>query len=317
MMGITLKGTVCITLLTAGLAFLPRAHAAHATNFLDALESEVTNRVANPDPDASRAQRRALSNAARSLARNTRTLPADLGALASAAAQLDAAFASDEGFASLEADALADYSAEAHARLDGVYLWIGTNTVARGLNNQVVKADAALDRADSETNGVPAQARALASAFNKILRVENRVQSLFPAPIILPPVVPPPVVTNPPPIILPPAVPPGTPGLAPDSVGTRYVTLFENAIVNDQSIFYFSTAQTGAQIYNVHHPEELGLWTYVRTGADVAVIAVTPNYPGNASPRLLNLTFTSATEGTFTGTTYFGEAVEGTFTVIQ
>lgn len=312
---VILKGTVCISLLAAGLALSPKLNAAHATNFLDALENEVTNRVANPGTNASRAEWRALSNAARTLARNTRTLSADLGALASAATQLDAVLAEDETLAALEADAIADYSAEAHARLDGVYLWIGTNGISRGLSNQAARAEAALARADSETNSVPAQARALAAAFNRILPVEKKVQKLVPAPIVLPPVIPP-VVTNPP-IALPPAVPAGTPGLAPDSVGTRFVTLYEDAIVNDQSVFYFSTAQTGAQIYNVHHPEELGLWNYIRTGANAAVIAVTPNYPGSANPRLLDLTFTSGTTGTFTGTTFFGEAVQGTFAVTQ
>lgn len=312
----TFKGTVCITLAMVGLAFSPGARADHATNFLDGLQSEMANRVANPDTNASRAQLRALSNAARTLNRDTRTLAADLGALASAAGQLNAKYTNDETFAELEAEAIADYSSAAHARLDGVYLWIGTNDVSRGLSNQVVKADAALDRADAATNSVPAHARALALAFNKILPVEKKVRSLFTAPVILPPVVPP-VVTNPPPITLPPAVPPGTPGLAPDSVGTRHVDLYENAVVNDQTVFYFSTAQTGAQIYNVHHPEELGLWTYIRTGANTAVIMVDPNYPGNGGQRLQHLTFTSGTSGTFTGTTYFGEALEGTFLVTQ
>jgi hypothetical protein len=314
-MELTLKGTICITLAMAGLAFSSTVRAGHGTNFLDELQREVTNRVANPGTNASRAQLRALSNAARTLNRNTRTLSTDLGALASAATQLNAGYSDDENLAALEAEAVADYSAEAHARLDGVYLWIGTNDFSRGLSNQVVKADAALDRADATTNGVPAQARALALAFNKILPLEKKVRSLFNAPIILPPVVPP-GVTNPP-ITLPPPVPAGTPGLAPDSVGTHYVTLYENAVVNDQTVFYFSTAQTGAQIYNVHHPEELGLWEYIRTSADAAVIVVSANYPGNSGRRLLNLTFTSAASGTFTGTTYFGEALEGTFVVTQ
>jgi hypothetical protein len=268
----------------------------------------VTNRLASPGTNNSPAELRALSSAARSLNRDTRTLAADLGALASAAEQLNARFANNETFAVLEADAIADYSSEAHARLDGVYLWIGTNNVSRGLSNQVAKAADALDRADAATNGVPARARALASAFNRILPVEKKVRSQFDEPIILPP----PVVTNPPSITLPTAVPPGTPGLAPDSIGTRHMDLREDAIVNDQTVFYLSTAQSGAQIYNVHHPEELGLWVYIRTGADAAVVAVYPNYPGNASPRLVNLTFTSATAGTFTGTTYFGEAIVGT-----
>jgi len=79
-MGISLRGTVFIILAVAGFSLAPAARAAHATNFLDALQSEVTNRVANPGTNA--AQQRALSSAARSLNRNTKTLAADLGALA-------------------------------------------------------------------------------------------------------------------------------------------------------------------------------------------------------------------------------------------
>jgi hypothetical protein len=315
-MKLTLKGTICIALAAAGLAFAPTAGAAHATNFLAGLQSEVANRVANPDTNASRAQLRALSNAARTLERNSKTLSADLGLLASAATQLDARFTNDGTLVMLEEDALADYSSAAHARLDGVYLWAGTNRLSNGLSNQVAKAAGALDRADAMSNGVPARARALALAFNKILPIEKKVRSLFDAPIVLPP----PAGTNVPPITpitLPPGVPAGTPGPAQDSLAAAYVTLFENAVVNDQTIFYFSTAQTGAQIYNVHHPEELGLWAYIRTGANTGVIVVDPDYPDNASQRLLNLTFTSATAGTFTGTTYYGEALQGTFTVIR
>ena len=308
-MGVTFKGTICILLALASLAFSPLARAVHATNFLEALQSEVTNRLATAGTNVSPPQLRALSSAARSLSRDTRTLAADLGALASAAEQLNARFTSDETFAELEGDAIADYSAEAHARLDGVHLWIGTNSVSKGLSNQLAKASDALDRADTTTNGVPAQARALATAFNRILPIERKVQTLFDEPTV---VIPPPVV-NPPSDPLPPAVPPGTPGLAPDSIGTRHLDLYENAIVNDQTVFYFSTAQTGAQIYNVHHPEELGLWQYVRTAANGAVIGVTPNYPQNSGTRLLNLTFTTASSGTFTATTFFGEAIEGTF----
>jgi hypothetical protein len=304
----TLKRTICITLALAALAFSHHAHASHATNFLDGLYSEVTNRLANPGTNNSPAALKALSSAARSLNRDTRTLAADLGALASAAEQLNARFAQDETFAELEAGALADYSSEAHARLDGVNLWIGTNNVSKGLSNQVAKASAALDRADATAGGVPAQARALAAAFNRILPVERKVQSLFDAPATPEIPTPPPVTPPPPP---PPIVPPGTPGFAPDSIGTRNMDLKENRIVNDQTVFYFSTAPTGAQVYNVHQPEELGLWQYVRTGADSAVVAVTPNYPQNAGTRLLNLTFTSATSGTFTATTFDGEVIEG------
>lgn len=308
----TLKGTIYITLALAGMFFSTPARAGHATNFLDALQSEVTNRIVTAT-NLSKAERRALSSAAHSLNRNTKTLAADLGALASAAGQLDAKFSGDETFAELEANAIVDYSDQAHARLDGVDLWLGTNVLSRRISNALDKATSALERADATTNSVPAHAHALASAFNKILPFENKVHRLFNAPAIIPPV----VVTNPPSIDLPTPVAPGTPGLAPDSVGHANVDLHENAIVNDQTIFYFSTAQTGAQIYSSHNPEELGLWTYIRTGANAAVFVVTPNYPNNAPSRLLNLTFTSATAGTFTATTYYGDTIVGTFAVIQ
>jgi hypothetical protein len=311
-----------IGLAVAGLAISQNAVADHATNFLDALQSEVTNRLANADTNTSGAERRALANAARTLDRNTKTLSADLGVLAVAATQLNAYYTNDTTLESLETDALADYSAEARARLDGIYLWIGTNDVNRGVSNRIAKAEAALERANENTNGVPEQARALAAAFNKILPVEKKVQKLFDAPaappVIPPPPPPPPPGTNtPPPFTQPTPVPPGTPGLAPDSIGTRHVNLWENAIVNDQTVFYFSTAQSGAQIYNVHHPEELGLWTYVRNGANTGVIIVDPDYPDNAPQRGLYLTFKTATSGDFTGTTFFGEAIEGTFAIIQ
>jgi len=110
-----------------------------------------------------------LLKAARTLNRDTRMLPADLGALASASAELNAKFPGDESFAELEANAVADYSLVAHERLDGVFLWIGTNTFSRHLTNEVVKAADALERADKVTNGVPAHARSLAPAFNRIL----------------------------------------------------------------------------------------------------------------------------------------------------
>jgi hypothetical protein len=304
------KGMIYI-LAMVGLGCSPKLSAAHATNFLDALQNEVTNRLASADTNVSRPELRALSNAARTLDRDTKTLSGDLGVLAAAATQLNTQFPEDETLADLETDAIADYSAVAHARLDGIFLWIGTNEISGRLSNQVVKADAALERADANTNGVPAQARALAQALNKILPVEKKVRSMFTAPPA-PPVIPPPVAppTNPPPII-----PPGTPGLAPDSIGTRFVTCYENAIVNEQSVFYFSTAQSGAQIYNVHHPEELGLWTYMRTGTNTGVITVDPDYPDNAPQRPVNLTFTNTVSGTFTATTFFGEALQGTFRV--
>jgi hypothetical protein len=89
--------------------------------------------------------------------------------------------------------------------------------------------------------------------------------------------------------------------------------------VNDQTKFFFSTATNGVtQIYHSDNPEELGTWIYVRTAANEGVIVVDPDWPGNGSKRGLFLTFTSPTQGTFTGSTYnYEQTLTGTFAVIE
>ena len=311
------KGTiyVYVALTTALWAFTTNIRADHATNFLNELHQNITNRLAT-DTNLSRPEERALANAARTLERNSATLPADLKLLSTAASQLNAKFSEDETLTDLQSDAVSDYSEVAHTRMNQVHLWINTNSLNKSLRNQVTKAEDALDRADGVSNNVPAQARALSLAFTKILPLEKKVRSMFPTPIAPPPP-PPPVTNNTPNYEPPPAVAAGTPGLAPDTFGTKHVDLSESAVVNDQTKFYFSTASSGAQIYNVHNPEELGLWYYVRTAANEGVIVVDPDYPDNAPRRPLYLTFTSPTQGTFTGTDYFGVALTGTFVVVE
>src|SRR5215218_7545455 len=255
------KGTIYIALTTALLAFSTNVRAAHATNFLNGLHQNITNRLAT-DTNLSRPEDRALANAARTLERNSATLPADLKLLATASSQLKAKFSDDEELTELQTDAVTDYSDVARSRMNLVHIWINTNSISKPLSNQVAKAEAALDRADGVSNSVPAQARALAFAFEKILPVERKVRALYPAPTVPPP--PPPGTNSAPDYVPPPAVAAGSPGLAPDTFGTKHVDLSENAVVNEQTKFYFSTATTGAQIYDVHYPEEeLGLWYYV------------------------------------------------------
>ena len=84
-MKLTTKKTVLILTLTAffGIAFATSGRAAHATNFLDPLFIEVTNRLVNTNLSA--ADRQALTKAENSLSRSTKTLATDLTALSSAA----------------------------------------------------------------------------------------------------------------------------------------------------------------------------------------------------------------------------------------
>src|SRR5688572_14508688 len=113
-MELTTKKTVLILTLIAffGIAFAPAGRAAHATNFLDPLFIEVTNRLANTNLSA--ADRQALTKAENSLGRDTKTLAADLTALSSAARALERQFPSNLTFIDLGNDAVDAYSDAAH-----------------------------------------------------------------------------------------------------------------------------------------------------------------------------------------------------------
>ena len=289
------KGIVAIVCLSAGMAFTPYARAAHATNFLDALYQEVTNRVANPGTNATAAQRAALRAASNILGRNTRTFSADLSALAAAATVLNTRFPSNTTFTSLEEDALADYAAEADAQLDDAELHVGTNVISRALSNQLAGARVALSNAVAISNSVPSRARALSRVFNKMRIPVAKVLRMFPT----------------------------VPFEAPTEMATgRNLTLHENAVVNDQNILYFHTTGGEPPVrflhYSTHNPEELGTWTYERLTSRTAVIHCNVTFTqAGARPAPYShdipLTFTSATTGTFTAVNCLNETVQGTF----
>jgi hypothetical protein len=212
------RGTVYAALIAALLAISTNVRADHATNFLNALHQSITNQLATND-NLSRPEERALANAARTLERDSATLPADLKLLATASGQLKAKFSSDETLSELQNDAVENYSDTAHVRLSEVGLWVGTNAITKALSNEILKAGAALDRAASVSNGVPSQARSLAQAFTKILAVEKKVRSQYSAPVVVTPPPPPPPDTN----SIPDYVPPrGCPGGHP-WVGARHL----------------------------------------------------------------------------------------------
>jgi len=289
------KGIITIALISFGIASTSPVRAAHATNFLDALYQEVTNRVENPGTNTTAAQRAALRAASNILGRNTRTFSADLSTLATAATVLNTRFPNDATFSSLEATALAFYSAEAHAQLNDADLRIGTNSIPRLLSNQLARARIALTNADNNTNGVPARARALARVFTQIRMPLAKIAQQFPT----------------------------IPFEAPTAMLTgQNLTLYENAIVNEQNIFYFHTTagDSGGRFlhYSTHNPEELGVWTYERLTSRTAVVHCNVTFTqAGARPAPYShdipLTFTSATTGTFTATNCLNETVTGTF----
>jgi hypothetical protein len=289
-MKLTTKTTVLTLITSIGLTLMPTARAAHATNFLNALQTEVTNRIANTNLPA--AQQRALASANKSLSRDTKTLATDLIALSTAANALNKQFTNDSTLAALEDDALDAYSDEAHAQLDNAELHIGTNTISKGLSNQLAKIRIALTNADAITNGVPAKAKALANVFNRLRNPVAKILQQYPT----------------------------IPFEAPTSVGG--LMLRENAVVNEQTIYDFNfDSVTTFRDYHADDPEELGTWTYQRTSATTGILSLSPNFPpGNSGPHTMNLTFTTSRSGTFTGQTIGtaarpAENLTGTFTL--
>jgi hypothetical protein len=252
---------------------------AHATNFLEALQTEVSNRVATATNLAPR-ERRTLVSVRRVLNRRTHTLSGDTALLASAASMLNARFTNDAVFASIEEDTAEAYSVEAHARFDALSSLVGTSNVPASVSRLMARAQSALARADAASNSVPVQARALSSALARIRTAGIRARRLI---------------------------------KAPPSIENAAITLYEDQIVNDRTVFYLHPGGD----YNVHNPEELGLWTYQRTGLRTGVVTLTSNYPyGTYEQRPLHLVFRSPTRGTFTGTTVEGDGVDGTFEVV-
>ena len=287
------KGTAIIVTICTGLLLTPASRAAHATNFLDGLQSEVTNRLATADTNLTKKARSALKAAAAILNRNTKKFSADLTALASAATVLDKRFTNDMTLLDLENGALTAYSAEAGAELDEAEARVGTNSIPRALGKQLAKARAALTNANSNRNSVAERARELSRVFNKLQAPVAKILKKFPA----------------------------APFQAPASVDGKALLLSEDAEVNEQTIFYFHTRTDQGETYysySSHNPEELGTWTYEKTGDRTAVIHCAPNYPpAYTTAHDMSLTFTSANTGTFVGMNVAGEIIQGPFAIVE
>lgn len=181
----TWSKTIALITALAGIGLAPATRAAHATEFLDALETAVDNRLAAVDENTPPEERRALTAAANVLDRNSKTLAADLNLLAQAATSLDAAFSADAEFSTAEEGALLSFSTEAQAQFDAVLAQLGTNDPPVSIANKLAQAQEALDRGNDGSNNVPTRARAIAFALNKIRVAALQAARTFKAPVSL------------------------------------------------------------------------------------------------------------------------------------
>jgi len=271
---------VVFTSLAALMAFPVQAE--HVTTYLEPLHAAVTNRLAETNLTAG--QTRALRAASKALSGHPDKPQAELGLLANAARTLNARFTND--FLFEENEALGSYSYDLNNLLDDIASVIGTNPVPRSVTNKLAQGTKALARGDNTSNSVPVRARALALSLTKLSAAAREVIRLL--------------------------------GPAPAAVEDRLaIRLDENAPVNDRTFYNFVV---DGWIWDSHGPndeEELGLWTYTRTGPSNAIITAMPNYPSNDVPRDFKLVFTNLDSGTFTGTNLHREFIQGGFQTLR
>jgi hypothetical protein len=291
-MKLTTRETVLITIIFAATALAPSARAAHAAPHLDPLHLSVSNRIADTNEARSVRQRNALRSADRTLKRNTRTFAGDVSLLATASRTLNARFTND--FVALEEDALVLYAAEGEGQLDLAWARIGTNAISRSASNRLARARDRLDSAEANTNSIPRQARALSSALRLVRSATAPIFRKF---------------TN--------SVPTGP--TAPLSLAGKDLDLVEATNVNDQVIYFLDPyVEGGTGNYDGHNPhgsEDVGQWSYTRVNDTTGTILLNPDFPPGAANHTFTLTFLTATNGTFTGTTVEGNPLSGTFRV--
>jgi hypothetical protein len=273
----TLKKTLILTIAYVGMGLAPIVRADHAASFLDPLATELATRL--EDTNTSAEDQRALNTASRTLSRNSSTLSADLGLLATAATGLGNAFPEDTTLAGLENDALNNYRAEALAQLDDINNRFGTNDVPPNLNNQIVSAQDALVRANDTSNSIPVRARAVAFALNKI-----RVANIQAGHLIK----------------------------APDSLDGTVITLKGRESDHDAFNVTLNSDHTYTIAENGDEAEENGTWSYSRTSHTNGTLTLSPTGGGS---HTLDLKFSNSSKGSFTGETSEGEGVKGRFSI--
>ena len=296
--GVSRGITIVLTIITF-IGLVPVARAAHATNFLNALDSEVTNRLAHATDSA---DGKVLQHAAKTLGHNTKTLSADVTALAGAAKVLDTRFEDDATLSLLEESALLAYSTEAHNEVTGAsvrLLPLFSNSIPTRVVHQFLQASNALAEFDANTNDLPSRAHSLARAFTKL---RGPVAKIF-------------------------AAHPGPPAMSPLSLVTSQNIQLESGQEPNKTIYYFHTTippsdphGTRGLTYFANFANSAaensegnpGTWEYIHTGQATATLRCTANSPAGLMHDFL-LTFTTTTQGTFTGSNWAGTNISGIF----
>jgi len=181
------------------------------------------------------------------------------------------------------------YSDEVRLDLAATLDALGTNALAKVTSNQIVRATNALDRADEMTNST-SRARALSAAVNKLYAVLTQVWRTQTAPHVL----------------------------------ARNTDLVEDDPSESDTTRFFLTVTfpedhpEGYFAFTSDKPEEVGLWSYERTGAHTGLIHLNVNFaeePYVPFNHDLTLTFGTPRSGTFTGQNAAHTNIHGTFVV--
>jgi hypothetical protein len=295
-MKLGIKGNAFVVFACAALAFIGTARA-QTTNYFADLRAEIAARV--DDTNTTRQEKATLKAADNSLKKPGKTFSAQLGQLATAATILDKRFTNDTELAASQEATLEAYFDEAEAQFEDVEARLGTNSVSRGISNQLTKAWVAVTNAAANTNGVAERARLLAKAFNKMRIPITHIQKKY-----------------------------EHPGNGGGGGGGNFEAPAELAFGQSfrleqqnadhmpmlMDLWTFAGGDNGMAFYPYKHyhisnlpPDgEIGTWTYVKTGPKNGVITMLADYPASAQDRTVDVTFTSATTGTFSTTVISG-----------
>lgn len=286
-MKLGLKGTIVAALACVALTNVQTTNAAHVTNFLDTLHIEVSNHLAGVE--LSKADEKALNAANKALLKNTKTLGADVAALASAARTLEKAFPSNETFIAASEQAFDAYANEAQAQLADVEARLGTNTLKKGYHNQLSQAALMLAGVLEDTNSVSIRAKGLAKVFNKlrvpVAYVRENYEIQFEAPAA--------------------------------ETAMEFQMIEDAPSPSETSKVNFMANNEGYRYYHIDQPEEEGTWSYTKTGPRTATIHCNADYPSHYDVTYdVTLVFTTPTTGTFTGRTHDGAVITGNFEMV-
>jgi hypothetical protein len=283
-----IKGVILFTVASFTLLLAQSVQATQARPFLKSLNGKIEEKLG--DTNLTTAQRKALTTAQKALRRESKTVSTDLSAFVKAWTPLKKQFGSDTEITRL-ASAVADYSGDLWWDIQGALNQLGTNELTKAQSNRLVRATNALNRADALTNPV-ARARATIPAANKLFPLFRQMLGSNAAPATI--------------------VHPGVEAVLTEDAPnpTETTQFFLHSIFSEEN-------PTGYLHFQSDKPEEVGLWSYERTGPDTGVIHLQVTY-GDPYPPFdhdLTLNFETPRRGTFKGVNGATNQISGWFFV--